>query len=220
MTHYKTFPSEKLEQISLKEGVILDVRSPMEHAEKRLTCAHAHVPLDELNPVDFMARHGLDKDSGVYILCRSGKRATQAAEKFTAEGYRNIHVIEGGLVSCEGSGIDLQGHAANGSHCMTAAKTPLSLERQVRIVAGLMAATGALLALLTSPLFAIIPLFVGSGLVFAGVTDRCGMALLLTRAPWNKITGNTSCTRSSGSSSSCAIKGSPAAGSKIGQSCQ
>ena len=27
---------------------------------------------------------------------------------------------------------------------------------------------------------------VGAGLVFAGVTDWCGMALLLARAPWNR----------------------------------
>jgi predicted branched-subunit amino acid permease len=29
--------------------------------------------------------------------------------------------------------------------------------------------------------------FVGAGLVFAGVSGFCGMALLLARAPWNRI---------------------------------
>ena len=28
--------------------------------------------------------------------------------------------------------------------------------------------------------------FVGAGLVFAGITDWCGMGLLLARAPWNQ----------------------------------
>jgi hypothetical protein len=28
--------------------------------------------------------------------------------------------------------------------------------------------------------------FVGAGLVFAGITDFCGMGLLLARMPWNK----------------------------------
>jgi hypothetical protein len=28
--------------------------------------------------------------------------------------------------------------------------------------------------------------FVGAGLIFAGVTDFCGMGLLLARMPWNK----------------------------------
>jgi predicted branched-subunit amino acid permease len=28
--------------------------------------------------------------------------------------------------------------------------------------------------------------FVGAGLVFAGVTDFCGMGLLMARMPWNR----------------------------------
>ena len=29
-------------------------------------------------------------------------------------------------------------------------------------------------------------ILIGAGLVFAGVTDWCGMGLLLARAPWNR----------------------------------
>jgi hypothetical protein len=29
--------------------------------------------------------------------------------------------------------------------------------------------------------------FVGAGLVFAGVTDTCGMAMVLARMPWNQV---------------------------------
>lgn len=63
----------------------------------------------------------------------------------------------------------------------------MSLERQVRVVAGGMAATGGILALAISPWWALLPSAVGLGLVFAGVTDRCGMALVLGRMPWNKV---------------------------------
>jgi len=35
-------------------------------------------------------------------------------------------------------------------------------------------------------LFAIIPLAVGCGLLFAGLTGICGLALLLAKMPWNK----------------------------------
>jgi len=62
----------------------------------------------------------------------------------------------------------------------------ISLERQVRIAAGLLSATGAFLALLISPWFAAIPAFVGSGLVFSGVTDTCTMGMLLARLPYNR----------------------------------
>jgi len=211
MTSNQIFPVENLDKIDPNEGIILDVRTPMEHMEKRLSFGHALMPLDELKPTDFMMRHGLDKESGVYILCRSGKRAAQAAEKFTKEGYRNIHVVEGGLIACEEHGHEVKGHDAN-TTATPGTKRPISLERQVRIVAGLMAATGALLALTISPLFSIIPLIVGSGLVFAGVTDHCGMALVLTKAPWNKVAEGDTC--------AIPTKTGATTGAKSGQNCQ
>jgi len=184
MAGQKTVNPEALSAVDPQKEIILDVRTPMEHAEKHLTLPHAHEPLDGLRPTEFMCRKGLDKGAGVYILCRSGKRAAQAAEKFRAEGFDNVHVVEGGLVACEACGQKMEGHAA--SSCPKGAKGPLPLERQVRIAAGSLAFAGAALGLAVHPLFTLVPLFVGAGLVFAGVTDRCGMALLLTRAPWNK----------------------------------
>lgn len=217
MTGYQTIPAEKLGPIAPNDGIIIDVRTGMEHDEKHLASGHVHMPLDELKPADFMMRHGLDKDAAVYMLCRSGKRAGQAAERFVAEGYRNVHVIEGGLNACEECGHKVEGRGAAGNNNATAAKGPISLERQVRIAAGLFAAVGALLGLTVHPLFAMIPLFVGGGLVFAGVTDRCGMALVLTRAPWNK-TGGKSCAVQS--SCSMPSKTASPAAAKTGQSCQ
>ncbi len=166
---------------------ILDVRTRMEHAEKSIALAHEHVPLDELDPTQFMNSQGLGADAEVCILCRSGKRAAQAAEKFSAAGYSNVKVVEGGITACESSGHEIKGCQANtGSGCAVK-KPPISLERQVRIVAGAVTALGALLGLFVHPLYSIIPFFVGGGLVFAGMTDRCGMALVLTKAPWNSI---------------------------------
>ena len=62
----------------------------------------------------------------------------------------------------------------------------MSLERQVRIVAGAMAAAGGFLALTVHPWFAGLSAFVGTGLVFAGVTDTCAMGMLLARLPHNR----------------------------------
>jgi hypothetical protein len=44
-----------------------------------------------------------------------------------------------------------------------------------------------LLAWLVHPAFAGIAAFVGAGLIFSGVTDTCGMGLLLARMPWNRV---------------------------------
>lgn len=185
MTSYKIIRASDLGQMTLPQGIVIDVRTKMEHDEKRLKSQHIHVPLDELSPADFMMRRGLDKGAAVYIICRSGKRAAQAAEKFNAAGYTNIYVVDGGLMACEECGHAVEGHTVQVNTSTQKSTGPLSLERQVRIAAGLLAALGALLGLAVHPLFTVIPLFVGGGLVFAGITDRCGMALILTKAPWN-----------------------------------
>jgi hypothetical protein len=67
----------------------------------------------------------------------------------------------------------------------------MSLERQVRIAAGALVATGAALAAFgPDPMWRQIGVglagFIGCGLVFAGVTDTCGMAMLIAKMPWNQ----------------------------------
>jgi rhodanese-related sulfurtransferase len=187
MTH--AISANDMQNLPPGQCVILDVRTKMEHDEKHVGLPHVHIPLDQLDPAQFMRAQGLSPDTRVYLLCRSGGRATQAAQKFIASGFPNVTVIEGGIVACEGCGMNIQGYGAekSGACCAPPAKRPISLERQVRIAAGLFAFTGAALGLLLHPAFTLIPLFVGGGLVFAGVTDRCGMALVLTKAPWNNV---------------------------------
>jgi hypothetical protein len=79
----------------------------------------------------------------------------------------------------------------------------ISLERQVRIVAGALVLSGTLLGVFVHPLLFILPGFVGGGLMFAGITDICGMGMLLARMPWNKVTNrscaNAACAENAGS---------------------
>ena len=70
----------------------------------------------------------------------------------------------------------------------------LSIERQVRIGAGALVLLGLILAFFIHPIFLAISAFVAAGLIFAGVTNFCGMALLLMRAPWNANCAGGSCT--------------------------
>ena len=90
-------------------------------------------------------------------------------------GLQTIGVMEGGVNRWLAEGRP----AINGAPRM-------SLERQVRIVAGAMAALGGFLALFVDVRFAALSAFVGSGLVFAGVTDTCMMGMLIAKAPWNR----------------------------------
>ena len=150
---------------------ILDVRTPVEFAEVHVAQARS-VPLDELKPGSLQ----LPKEQPVYLLCRSGQRATKAAEKFAKEGFTQPIVIEGGTLAWIEANLPV----------MRGTAKVISLERQVRIAAGAIVFTGVLLAHFVNPHFIWLSGFVGAGLVFAGITDFCGMGLLLAKLPWNR----------------------------------
>lgn len=154
--------------------VILDVRTGVEHAAVSLKQDHHHIPLGDFDAAKFLKDNNIDPARPIYVLCRSGARATTAANAIASTGHANVHVIEGGIVACEASGIPVRKGEV------------MSLERQVRVAAGFLVMTGVVLGAIASPLFYALSAFVGAGLVFAGVTDRCGMALMLAKAPWNK----------------------------------
>ena len=150
---------------------VIDVRTPVEFAEVHVPQARS-IPLDELKPG---ALH-LQKDQPVYLLCRSGQRATKAAEKFAKEGFSQPIVVEGGTLAWIEANLPVERGTVK----------VVSLERQVRMAAGALVFTGVLLARFVNFDFIWLSGFVGAGLVFAGITDFCGMGLLLAKLPWNK----------------------------------
>ena len=56
----------------------------------------------------------------------------------------------------------------------------------MRIAAGSLVVLGTALGAFVHPAFLGLSAFVGAGLVFAGVTDTCGMGMMLARMPWNR----------------------------------
>jgi hypothetical protein len=116
----------------------------------------------------------LSTNDSYYILCRSGQRATMAAMQLLQKGFTKLAVIEGGITSWNKAKLPVKKTDA-----------PLSLERQVRIIAGSLVLLGTLLSFINL-WFIAIPLFVGSGLVFAGITNNCMMGLMLMKLPYNK----------------------------------
>ncbi len=154
---------------------IIDVRTPLEFDATHVKEA-VNIPLDELDPKSLVANGRVPADQPVYILCRSGQRATKALWKFNKDGYENAVVVEGGTLAWVDAGLPVE----------SAPSKVISLERQVRIGAGSLVLTGVLLGWFFHPGFFGLSGFVGAGLVFAGITDWCGMGLLLAKAPWNK----------------------------------
>ena len=151
---------------------VIDVRTPVEFAEVHVPSAHS-VPLDELKAGSLP----LPKDQPVYLLCRSGQRAMKAAERLAKEGFAQPVVVEGGTLAWIEANLPVTRSAVK----------VISLERQVRIAAGSLVLAGVLLGWFVHRDFYGLSAFVGAGLIFAGVTDFCGMGLLLAKLPWNKV---------------------------------
>ena len=166
-------PAELARLRAASPGIrLLDVRTPAEFETQHIPGAY-NVPLDTLS------EHGAEIRANVpdpiVLVCRSGQRARKAEEALRASGMANLHVLDGGMAAWVAAGQPVR-----------EGKQRMSLERQVRIAAGAMAAVGGAFALLVNPFFALVPLLVGSGLVFAGVTDSCTLGMLLGRLPYNR----------------------------------
>tara|TARA_B110000879_G_scaffold129166_1_gene169828 strand:+ start:1432 stop:2004 length:573 start_codon:yes stop_codon:yes gene_type:complete len=156
---------------------VIDVRTHAEvNSESLADCTH--FPLQDLNSAAvqaYLEQQGHDSSQPVYLLCASGQRAARAAEQLQTDLGHPLVIIEGGINALKELGIDI----AKGSGNI------ISLERQVRIAAGSLVVIGVILGFAVNPGFYGLSAFVGAGLVFAGVTDSCGMGMVLARMPWN-----------------------------------
>ena len=156
------------------EGAVdlIDVRTPAEFEEVHVEWARL-APLSALRPEQEMLRC---RASGpLYIMCKSGRRASEAYRKFIDAGFDDVACVDGGLAAWEAAGLPV----------IRGTRRIISLERQVRIAAGSLMRLAIALGWLVHPLFLILGAFVGAGLIFAGVTDTCAMGMLLARMPWN-----------------------------------
>ncbi|MFO0810570.1 MAG: rhodanese-like domain-containing protein [Gemmataceae bacterium] len=174
-------PAVAARAIAAGEATLFDVRTPAEFGELHADGAQ-NVPLDRLDP----ARLQHD-DKPLYVICRSGGRGRQACTKLLGAGHSGVANIEGGTLAWEAAGLPV-----------VRGRKAMSLERQVRIAAGSLVLVGIGLGLAVHPACFGLAAFVGAGLVFAGVTDTCGMGMLLARMPWNRVAA-------SAAGASCAV---------------
>ena len=157
-----------------KRVALIDVRTPVEHDEMHIAGSHL-MPLDRLDPAAVKSAAG--HAESCVLICRSGKRAEQAFEKLSAAGCGNLAILDGGVTGWESAGLPLERSTSK----------RLPLMRQVQLIIGVLALTGSILALTVDKNFALLPAFLGAGLTLAGSTGWCGLAILLSKMPWNKV---------------------------------
>ena len=171
----------------LKNVDLIDVRTPVEFREAHLTAAR-NVPLGRLDPAAVMQARTRGSGQPLFVICQSGGQGRQACEMFHSAGFADVVNVEGGTIACIAAGL-----------LVVRGPKTISLERQVRITAGSLVLLGALLAWLVHPAFIFLSAFVGAGLVFAGITDTCGMGMVLARMPWNQCSQSETSTCSTDS---------------------
>ena len=160
---------------------LIDVRMPTEFREVHANGAK-NFPLDSLDPKAIADTRNGRSGEPIYLICKSGNRSSMAAQKFLDSGIENVVNVEGGTTAWVEAGLPvLRG------------KKAVSLERQVRILAGFLALLGAVLGFFVHPYFVGLSAFIGAGLMFAGITDTCGMGMMLSKMPWNKCGDGSSC---------------------------
>ena len=157
----------------MDDYVVVDVRTGAEFAQVHIDGA-VNIPLGRLGSSisELKDKHG---DKKIALICQSGRRSTLAYKHLADENIENCFVLEGGMTAWQQADL-----------AVTEGAKTISLERQVRIAAGSLVLAGVILGVLVHPGFLAVSGFVGAGLVFAGVTDTCGMAMLLARMPFNR----------------------------------
>lgn len=155
------------------EAVIVDVREPGEHNA-------AHIPGSTLLPLGGVNRSALPSAASgkkLVLHCKAGKRGGTACEKLLAEDPNlEIYNLEGGLDAWSGAGYAVA----------TSGRFFLPLDRQVQLTIGILVLLGVILGYAIHSGFFLLSGFVGLGLINAGLSGWCGMAILMAKMPWNQ----------------------------------
>lgn len=177
-TNHPEIPPVELKSLLANDCCLVDVREPVEHAEEHIAGAKL-IPLGQLEK----RAAEIDRSAPVVVMCRSGKRGMEALKKLEALGISNVRNLEGGMLAWKAAGLPV----AKGDQKV------FPLMQQVQLTIGLGVLTGAILALTVHPNWVFLCAFFGAGLTMAGSTGWCGLAILMSKMPWNRVAGQTSC---------------------------
>lgn len=150
---------------------LVDVRTPAEHRGAAIK-GSVLLPLDQLSVEQLP-----EQDLPVVFYCRLGRRSMVAAERVHAQRKAwKILSLEGGIEAWKAAGYAVECRG----------KAVLPVDRQTQITIGVIVLLGTLLGIFVNAGFLLLPLFMGVGLIFAGVSGWCGLAKLLACMPWNR----------------------------------
>lgn len=171
----KTVDAKQLKNwLDSGEAVLVDVREPAEHEAE-------YIPGSTLMPLSTVSKAALPNHTGKKLIvhCLKGARGGKACEKLLAEDPSlEIYNLEGGITAWMQAGNMVK----------QSGKYMLPLDRQVQLTIGTCVLAGVILGFLIHPGFFWLSGFFGLGLINAGLTGWCGLAIAMAKMPWNKGT--------------------------------
>jgi rhodanese-related sulfurtransferase len=181
----KIMPIKNIDAKTLKqwlannEAIVVDVREPAEHEAKKIAGANL-VPLANISKSSLPQY----ENKKLVLHCHSGKRSSSACQKLINEDPNlEIYNLEGGILAWNDAGCEIK----------SSGKFFLPLDRQVQLTIGLGVFIGSVLGFFVNPNFFLLSGFFGAGLIFAGLSGYCGLAIFMAKMPWNKGCKATSC---------------------------
>jgi rhodanese-related sulfurtransferase len=161
---------ELKQELDLRRVQLVDVRSGTEFAAGHVPGA-VNIPLDQIES----RLDDVNRRADLILICQSGSRASLCREWLAARGLHSS-VVEGGTAGWRAAGFGV----------VSSTRARWSLERQVRLGAGLVILSGLALATFVDPAWLVLCGVAGVGLTVAGLTDFCAMARVLAKMPWNR----------------------------------
>jgi len=159
------------------EAVLIDVREPDEFKAEHIAYALS-VPLSTLE--DGFAMLQIPSSKTILFQCLKGSRGQIACQRIQGLGSCNNKVmnVEGGIEAWKQHSLPVINVAV--------ATSKISVMRQVQIIVGFLVAFCVLIGFAGMSIGFVLAGFFGAALFAAGVSGWCGMALLLSKMPWNK----------------------------------
>lgn len=171
---YRQLTPTEASALQAAGAMLIDIRQPDEFRREHLPGA-VSIPLDTLLggktiPTDSPAQT-------VIFHCQSGMRTQHNADALVrAAAPAPVAILDGGLNGWKQASLPTEQDK----------RQPRPLMQQVQMVAGSLILLGVILGYTVHPALFLLSGFVGAGLLFAGVSGWCGMALLLAKMPWNR----------------------------------
>jgi rhodanese-related sulfurtransferase len=156
----------KLEQT--QQAILIDVREPKEFRDFNIP-GSINLPSSKYMQQDYEPYKAMT----ICLVCQTGNRAKTIKTKLNATGFEGVFILEkqiGDLVA----------------HSKPVKKRKWSVDRQFRMLLGILLAIFLVGFYFEMNGFVIIPAILATGLIFTSLIDRCYLRMGIAMLPWNR----------------------------------